>query len=177
MIFEHACKLGFEGVVSKRIDLPYEPGPSKTWQKVKNKEHAAVQRVREAFERKRADYERLPTAPQKERVESTPARTDRQRLGRNRQSDSNCSAHAYSSHGLAPPAITIPLTRFDAPRCARRPECLRSYQAEWEENLRTFKKTPKHDWASSHGARMPFAISQRLDASQWTWTRTTPKLN
>ena len=29
MIFEHACKLGLEGIVSKRIDLPYKAGPSK----------------------------------------------------------------------------------------------------------------------------------------------------
>ncbi len=52
-IFEHACKLGLEGIVSKRVDLPYESGPSKHWQKVKNKTHPAVQRVREAFERER----------------------------------------------------------------------------------------------------------------------------
>ena len=32
-IFEHACKLGLEGIVSKRIDLPYEPGPSKAGRK------------------------------------------------------------------------------------------------------------------------------------------------
>jgi bifunctional non-homologous end joining protein LigD len=51
MVFEHACKLGLEGIVSKRIDAPYESGPSKSWQKVKNKEHAAMKRVREAFER------------------------------------------------------------------------------------------------------------------------------
>jgi hypothetical protein len=49
-IFEHACKLGLEGIVSKRVDLPYEPGPSRGWQKVKNKEHPSMQRVREAFE-------------------------------------------------------------------------------------------------------------------------------
>ena len=51
VIFEHACKLGLEGIVSKRIDLPYEAGPSKSWQKTKNKEHPAMKRVREAFER------------------------------------------------------------------------------------------------------------------------------
>jgi bifunctional non-homologous end joining protein LigD len=34
VIFEHACKLGLEGVVCKRIDLPYWPGPSKSWIKV-----------------------------------------------------------------------------------------------------------------------------------------------
>jgi bifunctional non-homologous end joining protein LigD len=38
-IFEHACKPGLEGIVSKRVDLPYESGPSKDWQKVKNKTH------------------------------------------------------------------------------------------------------------------------------------------
>ena len=54
MIFEHACKLGLEGIVSKRVDLPYEPGTSKSWQKVKNKNHPAMQRVREAFERERS---------------------------------------------------------------------------------------------------------------------------
>jgi hypothetical protein len=43
---------------------------------------------------------------------------------------------------------TIPVARFDAARCARGIECLKSYQAEWSEELRTFKKTPKHDWAS-----------------------------
>ena len=47
--------------------------------------------------------------------------------------------------------LTIPRARFDAARCARGIDCLKSYQAEWDENLRTFKKTPLHDWAS-HGA-------------------------
>ena len=46
---------------------------------------------------------------------------------------------------------TIPLARFDAARCQRGIDALKSYQAEWCEELRTFKKTPLHDWAS-HGA-------------------------
>lgn len=50
--------------------------------------------------------------------------------------------------GINAARITIPLARFDAARCGRGIECLRSYQAEWDENLRTYKKTPKHDWAS-----------------------------
>jgi len=29
-IFEHACRLGLEGIVSKRIDLSYRAGPSKS---------------------------------------------------------------------------------------------------------------------------------------------------
>jgi bifunctional non-homologous end joining protein LigD len=49
IIFEHACKLGLEGIVSKRIDLPYRPGPSKTWLKVKNTKHPAIMRVKEAL--------------------------------------------------------------------------------------------------------------------------------
>jgi ATP-dependent DNA ligase len=35
-MFEAACKLGLEGIVSKRLDAPYRSGPSKSWIKVKN---------------------------------------------------------------------------------------------------------------------------------------------
>ena len=52
-IFEHACRLGLEGIVCKRIDLPYRHGPSKSWIKVKNKKHPAMLRVKEAFELER----------------------------------------------------------------------------------------------------------------------------
>jgi phage terminase large subunit len=53
--------------------------------------------------------------------------------------------------GIQAARLTIPVAYFDAARCARGLECLRSYCAEWDENLRTFERTPKHDWAS-HGA-------------------------
>jgi hypothetical protein len=46
---------------------------------------------------------------------------------------------------------TLPLARFDAQRCTKGLECLREYKAEWDQQLRTFRKTPKHDWAS-HGS-------------------------
>src|SRR3954471_22574145 len=52
-IFEHASKLGLEGIVCKRVDLPYRPGPSKSWLKIKNKAHPAMLRVKEAFELER----------------------------------------------------------------------------------------------------------------------------
>ena len=55
-IFEHACKLGLEGIVCKRIDLPYRPGPAKSWIKVKNKKHPALLRAKEAFELERQRY-------------------------------------------------------------------------------------------------------------------------
>jgi bifunctional non-homologous end joining protein LigD len=36
LVFEHACKLGLEGIVSKHRDHPYRSGRSKTWLKIKN---------------------------------------------------------------------------------------------------------------------------------------------
>jgi bifunctional non-homologous end joining protein LigD len=36
IIFDHACKLRLEGIVSKRKDLGYRSGPSKRWLKTKN---------------------------------------------------------------------------------------------------------------------------------------------
>jgi bifunctional non-homologous end joining protein LigD len=47
--FRICCKIGLEGIVSKRIDLGYKPGPSKSWIKAKNQNHPAMMRVK-AFE-------------------------------------------------------------------------------------------------------------------------------
>src|SRR3984893_2089170 len=44
-IFEHACKLGLEGIVSKRRDLPYRSGRCRAWIKVKNPASPAVLRI------------------------------------------------------------------------------------------------------------------------------------
>jgi bifunctional non-homologous end joining protein LigD len=35
-IFQQACKLGLEGIVSKKLSAPYRSGPSRDWIKVKN---------------------------------------------------------------------------------------------------------------------------------------------
>ena len=35
-MFKAVCKLGLEGIVSKKLDAPYKSGPSKTWLKIKN---------------------------------------------------------------------------------------------------------------------------------------------
>jgi bifunctional non-homologous end joining protein LigD len=32
-IFAHICKMGLEGIVSKRVNAPYRSGPSKNWLK------------------------------------------------------------------------------------------------------------------------------------------------
>jgi bifunctional non-homologous end joining protein LigD len=36
VVFDHACRMGLEGIVSKHRERPYRSGPSKTWLKVKN---------------------------------------------------------------------------------------------------------------------------------------------
>jgi bifunctional non-homologous end joining protein LigD len=46
-IFEHACKLGCEGIVSKRRDMAYRSGRSKSWLKIKNPKSPAMLRVEE----------------------------------------------------------------------------------------------------------------------------------
>src|SRR5438552_8863783 len=46
-VFDHACRLGLEGIVSKRIDAPYRSGRSKTWLKSKNPLSEAVRREHE----------------------------------------------------------------------------------------------------------------------------------
>ena len=43
-VFRHACKLGFEGIVSKRLAAPYRSGPSRDWLKVKNPDSPAMRR-------------------------------------------------------------------------------------------------------------------------------------
>jgi ATP-dependent DNA ligase len=45
VVFDHACKLGHEGIVAERKDLPYESGRSKRWLKIKNPDSPAMIRV------------------------------------------------------------------------------------------------------------------------------------
>ena len=46
-VFRYACKLGFEGIVSKRLAASYRSGPSRDWIKVKNPDSPAMARWRE----------------------------------------------------------------------------------------------------------------------------------
>ena len=48
-LFRAACRMGLEGLVSKRRDRPYQAGRSKHWVKVKNRTYPAMSRVMEAF--------------------------------------------------------------------------------------------------------------------------------
>ena len=47
VVFRHACQLGFEGIVSKRLGSPYRSGRFRYWVKSKNPEHPAVKREEE----------------------------------------------------------------------------------------------------------------------------------
>ena len=47
IIFKHACKLGCEGIVSKRLGSLYRSGRSPHWVKVKNPNAPAVKREAE----------------------------------------------------------------------------------------------------------------------------------
>jgi bifunctional non-homologous end joining protein LigD len=46
IVFAHACRLGAEGIVSKKIDSTYQSGPCRVWIKVRNPASIAVQRER-----------------------------------------------------------------------------------------------------------------------------------
>jgi bifunctional non-homologous end joining protein LigD len=45
-VFRHACVMGLEGIVSKRLTAPYRSGPSRDWLKVENPDSPAMRRVR-----------------------------------------------------------------------------------------------------------------------------------
>jgi len=47
VVFEHACKLGCEGIVSKQLGSPYRSGRSPHWMKVKDPKAPAVTREAE----------------------------------------------------------------------------------------------------------------------------------
>ena len=47
VVFEHACRMGLEGIVSKRKGSHYQSGRSRDWVKAKNPEAPAVTRLAE----------------------------------------------------------------------------------------------------------------------------------
>jgi bifunctional non-homologous end joining protein LigD len=47
IVYRQACKLGCEGIVSKRLGSTYRSGRSRQWLKVKNPEAPAVRREAE----------------------------------------------------------------------------------------------------------------------------------
>jgi bifunctional non-homologous end joining protein LigD len=53
-VFANACRLGAEGIVSKRVDGTYRSGPCRVWIKVGNPAGIAVQRERSEIWNRRA---------------------------------------------------------------------------------------------------------------------------
>jgi bifunctional non-homologous end joining protein LigD len=47
-IFQQACRMGLEGIVSKRLSAPYRSGRSRDWINVKNPDSPAMIRARDA---------------------------------------------------------------------------------------------------------------------------------
>ena len=47
IIYKHACALGCEGIVSKRLGSPYRSGRADCWIKIKNPNAPAVRRIDE----------------------------------------------------------------------------------------------------------------------------------
>jgi len=45
LVFHHACRMGLEGIVCKRVDSPYRSGRCRAWIKVKNPNSAAMLRI------------------------------------------------------------------------------------------------------------------------------------
>jgi bifunctional non-homologous end joining protein LigD len=44
LVFEQVCRMGLEGIVSKRLTAPYRSGPSRDWLKIKNPDGPAMVR-------------------------------------------------------------------------------------------------------------------------------------
>jgi ATP-dependent DNA ligase len=44
-MFQPVCKLGLEGIVSKKLNAPHKSGPSKAWLKIKNPKAPAATRA------------------------------------------------------------------------------------------------------------------------------------
>ena len=44
-MFEAVCKLGLEGIVSKKLTSVYRSGPSRAWRKIKNPKSPAATRA------------------------------------------------------------------------------------------------------------------------------------
>jgi bifunctional non-homologous end joining protein LigD len=53
-VFAHACRLGAEGIVSKRVGGTYRSGPCGVWIKARNPASIAVQRERSEMWNRRA---------------------------------------------------------------------------------------------------------------------------
>jgi bifunctional non-homologous end joining protein LigD len=59
-VFAHACRLGAEGIVSKKVDGTYRSGPCRVWIKVRNPASVAVQGERSEIWNRMSHRRRMP---------------------------------------------------------------------------------------------------------------------
>ena len=69
--------------------------------------------------------------------------------------------------GIQAVRMTLPRCYFDEEKCLEGIEALRQYQREWDEDKKSFRSSPKHDW-TSHGsdAMRMLAIAWRDEPSK-----------
>lgn len=64
----------------------------------------------------------------------------------------------------------LPLCVFDAEKCAHGIDALRSYRRVWDENLKTYRDHPLHDWASHPAdAFRTFAVGKPREVDDQTY--------
>lgn len=69
--------------------------------------------------------------------------------------------------GINAARLTLPMVWFDRDRCSDGIEALKQYRADFDEKLRTFKDSPRHDWAShSADAFRYLAMAWRHDIAK-----------
>jgi ATP-dependent DNA ligase len=64
-VFAHACPLGAEGIVSKKVDNTYQSGPCRVWIKVRNL--ACIARAAELRRFSRTEGTRMPSSAENAR--------------------------------------------------------------------------------------------------------------
>jgi ATP dependent DNA ligase domain len=111
VVFRHACKLGFEGIVSKRVGSPYRSGRSRDWLKMKNPNAPAVKREAEEdwgrglLSAPRCSGALLPPSPPAEQATARQDQAGKARLGDGAGDGTTCQ----------------PLVVRQSPQGARRP--------------------------------------------------------
>lgn len=73
--------------------------------------------------------------------------------------------------GIQAVRMMLPHAWFDETKCGEGIECLRQYEREYNEDTKSFRQTPKHNW-TSHGAD-----AARMMAVSWRAEGHTPAAN
>jgi ATP dependent DNA ligase domain len=83
LLFMHACRMGLEGIVSKKLSAPYRSGPSRDWIKVKNPDSPAMIRAwfPPTYETSVCSRFRAPLSPSSPAQSSARAARRRRRAG------------------------------------------------------------------------------------------------